>query len=132
MTRSRRRLFACLGILGIVFAQLAVTAHACALRAGAMTVGAPATMTRAHEGHCGGQYAAPMPQAPAGNACEVQCTDGAPVAAAPDLPPVMFAALTVSMAPAAMPIAAHAWDRSVLAASGAAPPRALQFCRLLI
>ena len=132
MTRSRRRLFACLGILGIVFAQLAVTAHACALRASAMTVGAPAAMTTAHEGHCGGQHAAAVPQAPSGNACEVQCTDGAPVAAAPDLPPVMLVALISPLAPAAMPVEAREWDRSVLAASGAAPPRALQFCRLLI
>jgi len=36
------------------------------------------------------------------------------------------------LAPTAMPVEAREWDRSVLAASGAAPPRALQFCRLLI
>ncbi len=132
MTRSRRRLFACLGILGIVFAQLAVTAHACALRAGTLTVGAPAAMASMHEGHCGAQHATPMPQAPSGNACEVQCTDGAPVAVAPDLPPVMLVALISPLAPTAAPVEAREWDRSVLAASGAAPPRALQFCRLLI
>jgi len=132
MTRNRRRLFACLGILGIVFAQLAVTAHACTLRASTMSVGAPGAMTLAHEGHCGGQHASTAPQAPSGNACEVQCTDGAPVAAAPDLPPVTFVALIAPLMPATMPVAEREWDRSVLAASGAAPPRALQFCRLLI
>ena len=132
MTRSRRRFFACLGILGIVFAQLAVTAHACALRANAMTAGAPAATTSAHAGHCGGHHAAPVPQAPSGNACEVQCTDGAPVAAAPDLPPVMQVAMITPSSPAVMPVEARAWDRSVIASSGAAPPRALQFCRLLI
>ena len=120
------------GILGIVFAQLAVTAHACALRANAMTVGGPAAMTTAHQGHCDGQHASAAPQAPPGNACEVQCTDGAPVTAAPDLPPVMLVALISPLAPTAMPVEAREWDRSVLAASGAAPPRALQFCRLLI
>ena len=132
MTCSRRRLFACLGILGIAFAQLAVTAHACALRASGMTLGAPAAMTVAHEGHCGGQHAASMPQAPSGNACEVQCTDGAPVTAAPDLPPVTLVAMMVPLASATMPAEARERDRSVLAASSAAPPRALQFCRLLI
>ena len=131
MTRSRRRLFACLGILGIVFAQLAVTAHACALRADAMTVGAPAAMTIAHAGHCGGQHASAVPQAPSGNACEVQCTDGARVSTAPDLPPVLLVALVSPLALATVPIEAREWGRSVLAASAAAPPHALQFCRLL-
>jgi hypothetical protein len=132
MTRSRRRLFACLGILGIVFAQLAVTAHACALRANAMSVGAPAATTTAQKGHCGGPHASAAPQAPSGNACEVQCTDGAPVTAAPDLPPVMQVAMILPSSPPAVPVEARARDRSVLASSGAAPPRALQFCRLLI
>lgn len=132
MTRSRRRLSACLGILGIVFAQLAVTAHACALRANAMAAGAPAAVASANAGHCGMHQAAALPQAPSGNACEVQCTDGAPTAASPDLPPVAFVALVVPAAPVAMQVAVREWDRSVLAANGAAPPRALQFCRLLI
>ncbi len=56
-----------------------------------------------HEGHCGGaQSNAPL--APVANACEVQCTDGAPSVAAPDLPPVMLAVLPVVPAPAALPL----------------------------
>jgi hypothetical protein len=128
MTRSRRRLLAFFGILGIVFAQLVVTAHACALRANAM---AP-VVGSAHAGHCGGEHAATLPEAPSGNACEVQCTDGAPSATAPDLPAVAFVALIAPQAPATMPVAEREWDHSVLAASGAAPPRTLQYCRLLI
>jgi hypothetical protein len=129
MTRSHRRVVACLGILGLAFAQLAVTAHACMIRAAGPP--APAAII-AHGGHCAGLQDATAPEAPQGNACEVQCTDGAPSAAVHDLPPVALVALALPLTPATTPAEARAWGRSFLAANSAAPPRALQFCRLLI
>jgi hypothetical protein len=132
MTRSRRRFLAWFGILGIAFAQFAVTAHACALRVGSTPAHTASASAAAHEGHCGGQHAAALPQAPQGNACEVQCTDGAPSGAALDLPPVALVTLAVPLVPATVPAEAREWGRSMLAANSAAPPLALQFCRLLI
>ncbi len=99
MTRSRRRCLAWFGILGIAFAQIAVTAHACALRVGDGAVAPGVGDATAHEGHCGGQHAVALPQAPQGNACEVQCTDGAPSGAAPDLPPVALVTLRCRWCP---------------------------------
>ncbi len=71
------------------------------------------------------------PVAPVSNACEVQCTDGAPSAASPDIPPVTLAILPAAPASVAVTTDAREWDRSVLAATSAAPPPLLQFCRLL-
>ena len=83
-----------------------------------------------HEGHCGGvQSNAPL--APVANACEVQCTDGAPSVAAPDLPPVMLAVLPVVPPTAALPLAERARDSMLLASIGAQPPPHLQFGRFL-
>lgn len=129
MTRSHRRLVAWLGILGIAFAQLAVTAHACMIRATEHESVAPAA-AMAHEGHCAGQQGTAA-LAPQGNACEVQCTDGAPSATAADLPPVALALLPSPSVPIAIAVDVRAWDRSVLAATSAGPPPLLQFCRLL-
>jgi hypothetical protein len=131
MTRSNRRLVAWLGILGIAFAQLAVTAHACVTRTMAMETFVAEAHALAHEGHCMGQ----QPGAaftPHGNACEVQCTDGARSAGTPDLPPVAPVPLMVALAPVATIAKTGVRDSSVLAANSAAPPLALQFCRLLI
>ncbi len=68
MNRTHRRLVAWLGILGIAFAQLAVTAHACMIRVQvpANVAAAPATP---HHGHCSGQGSS-APVAPQGDACE--------------------------------------------------------------
>ncbi len=131
MTRSNRRLVAWLGILGIAFAQLAVTAHACVIRATATEGFAAAAPAVAHEAHCAGQQAAAS-ATPDGNACEVQCTNGVPPSGTPDVPPVALAPLSIAMSPVATPVVVSQWDRSVLAANSAAPPLALQFCRLLI
>ena len=132
MTRSRRRFLAWLGIVGIVFAQVAVTAHACALRTETMRMSPPSATAGAHEGHCAGHHATALPQAPQGNACEVRCTDVAPSAAAHDIPMVALVALDVPPAPVTTPAVAREWGRSFLAANGAGPPLALKFCRLLI
>lgn len=130
MNRTHRRFVAWLGILGIAFAQLAVTAHACTIRVQvpASVAAVPATP---HHRHCSGQHAS-APLAPQGNACELQCSEAAPTSAMPDLPPVALSALTVAIAPAASPGATRAYGRSLLAANSAAPPLSLQFCRLLI
>ena len=130
MTRSHRRLVAWLGILGIAFAQLAVTAHACMIRGDGSGIPASAAMS-AHADHCAGALDGAKPLAPQGNACELQCTDGAPSVAAPDLPPVALAPSLVPPAPIATPVDAREWNRAVLAAISAGPPPLLQYCRLL-
>ena len=129
MTRRHRRFSAWLGILGIAFAQAGVAAHACVTDASVHASAARAVAV-AHDGHCAGvQGTAPV--APVSNACEVQCTDGAPSVAPLDIPSVTLAVLDVAPAPVAVIIDAREWDRSVLAATSAAPPPLLQFCRLL-
>lgn len=87
----------------------------------------------AHEGHCADKMikAAAVPVAPIANACEVQCTDGAPTGAAPDPPPVLLDVLPVAPQPVGIAIDVREWDRSVLAATSAAPPPLLQFGHLL-
>jgi hypothetical protein len=129
MTRSRRRIAAWLGILGIAFAQAVVAAHACVTGV-PVHASAARAVAMAHEGHCAGvQGTAPV--APVSNACEVQCTDGAPSVAPLDIPPVTLAILPVAPAAVAVATDVREWDRSVLAATSAAPPPLLQFCRLL-
>jgi hypothetical protein len=130
MTRPHRRLVAWIGILGVAFAHVAVTAQACVLRASADP--APARVAPAqHADHCGGADQGAVPGTPQGNACEVQCTDGALSAAAPDLPPVTLESLPLPPAPLVVAVDARAWDLSVLAATSAGPPPLLQYCRLL-
>jgi hypothetical protein len=133
MTRSRRRFAVWFGILGIAFAQVAVTAHAC-LTGASVNASAARAVAMAHEGHCTGVpgTAQPAPLAPIANACEVQCTDGAPSATAPDLPPVALAVLPVAPTPVTMTLAERAWDSTWLAATGAQPPPLLQFGHFLI
>ena len=130
MTRSRRRLVAWFGILGIAFAQIAVTAHACMLRSDAGAAPALATTTP-HNAHCAAALQGGEPATPQGNACEVQCSDGALSAAAPDMPTAALASSLVPVAPLPLLVDAREWDRSVLAAASAGPPPLLQYCRLL-
>ncbi len=131
VNRTRRRCVAWLGILGIAFAQLAVSAHACVIGAKTAENVAAAALAMPQRAHCG-EVGEARPLAPQANACEVQCTEGAPSAATPDLPPVVLTSLPVSVAPVAMLASMRDWGRAVLAANSAAPPLALQFCRLLI
>jgi hypothetical protein len=129
MTRRRRRFAAWFGILGIAFAQFAVTAHAC-LTGAVVHATAAKAVAMAHEGHCAGVQAK-APLAPVSNACEVQCTDGAPSAAAPDLPPVLQAVLPVAPPAVLLPFSERAVDVAALAAASAQPPPQLQFGRFL-
>jgi hypothetical protein len=130
MTRSHRRLVAWIGILGIAFAHIAVAAQACVIRGDVLRDRA-AVAVPSHADHCAGAYHGAAPVAPPGNACEVQCTDGTPFAAVPDLAPV--AHMSLPFLPLAPPtsVDVRAWDRSVLAAAGAGPPPLLLCCRLL-
>jgi len=130
MTRRPRRFAAWLGILGIAFAQVAVTAHAC-LTGAAVHATAAKAVAVVHEGHCGGAKA-DAPIAPVANSCEVQCTDGAPSGPAADLPPVAFAVLPASPAPIDLVLSLQAVDRTSLEAASARPPPQLQFARFLI
>ena len=129
MTRRPRRFAAWLGILGIAFAQVAVTAHAC-LTGAAVHATAAKAVAMVHEGHCAGAKA-DAPMAPIANSCEVQCTDGAPSGAAADLPPVALAVLPVAPAPSDPVLSQQASDRTSLEAASARPPPQLQFVRFL-
>jgi hypothetical protein len=129
MTRRPRRFAAWLGILGIAFAQVAVTAHAC-LTGAAVQATAATAVAMAHEAHCAGARA-DAPIAPVANSCEVQCTDGAPSGPVVDLPPVVLAGLPVAPAPVGPVIALQASDRTSLEATSARPPPQLQFLRFL-
>jgi len=133
MSRFLRRCVAWLGILGIVFAQFVATAHACAPggSAGHERPGlASAASAAAAAGHCAGHAAAPV--APAGNLCEVHCTDGATPATALDLPPVALAPLPVA-APALAALAVVAAPQGLHPAPlPAGPPIVLRFGHFLI
>jgi hypothetical protein len=131
VNRTRRRCVAWLGILGIAFAQLAVSAHACMIGAKTAENLAATVPAMPQHRHCG-ETGENTPLAPQANACEVQCTEGAPSAGTPDLPPIVLTSLPVSVAPVSTLASLRYWGRSVLAANSAAPPLALQFCRLLI
>jgi hypothetical protein len=130
MTRKPRRFAAWLGILGIAFAQVAVTAQAC-LTGAALHASAAKAVAMAHEGHCDGGSPGAVPMAPNTNACEVQCTDGAPTGAAPDLPPVMLTVLPAASGPIDFTLPLQTWDRMSLEATRAQPPPQLQFVRFL-
>jgi len=136
MNRSSRRLVAWLGILGIVLAQFAATAHACAVGSGALhdllpaaIAGGPVPGAVAGD-TCAGHMTGAV--VPAANVCEVHCSDGATPVAVLDLPAVALAPLPVPAIPLAA-LAADAmpaWVR--IAALSAGPPIVLQFGHLLI
>jgi hypothetical protein len=129
MIRRPRRFAAWLGILGIAFAQVAVTAHAC-LTGTAVQATAAKTVAMAHEGHCVGAKAE-APIAPVANSCEVQCSDGAPSGVVLDLPPVALAVLPLAPAPIGPVLSLQASERTTLEATSARPPPQLQFLRFL-
>jgi len=133
MTKAMHRVVAWIGILGIAFAQFAVTAHACAHGAAPRTGHAPAVIAAdaaVVTSHCGDQDAGRA--APAPNLCEVHCTDAATPTPALDLPAAALAPLPVAAITLADLAATATPQPSHLAAPGRAPPLILQFGRLLI
>jgi hypothetical protein len=135
MNRSTRRFVAWVGVLGIILAQMVATAHACRLgdaaarehRAAVIAHGA--SWTPPADLHCGAHVSG----ADTPNLCEVHCADGATPVAGLDLPPYVQPPLAVpgiSLANLARNAASVAGDDA--STQGGAPPRNLQFCRLLI
>jgi len=131
IARSTRRAVAWIGILGIVAAQFALTAHACSLGASAAAGSGGVAVAAAHQpaAHPCGHAAEPVGVP---NLCEVHCSDGATAGSAPDLPQVSLAPLPVAVAPFAIAASTHSTVLARPAALPGAPPPALQFCRLLI
>ena len=131
-----RRFVAWVGLLGIVLAQFVAAAHACHLgqteapenRATRVAIdfepAAPCAMP------CPGHGAEPA--TPVANFCEVHCTDVASPVAALDLPPIVLAPLPVVLAPLGLVTANAPSPVDDVDAQSCAPPRNLQFCRLLI
>jgi hypothetical protein len=128
MSRRHRRFVSWLGIAAIAFAQFA-TAHAWLHPVHADLPASASALP--HSGNCGGGEGGAVPQAPERNACKLQCSEAAPNAAAPDLPPVDIASAPVIVAPAVLATVGRALGRTFLAADIAAPPLLLRFCRLL-
>jgi hypothetical protein len=138
-TGSTRRAVAWIGILGIVLAQFALTAHACALGASASFDPLGATIADARPAHVAMPDRASSPcgheadLAGGANLCEVHCSDGATSgSSAADLPPVALAALPVAAAPFAALSTAESAGLARPATLPGAPPPVLRFCRLLI
>jgi len=72
------------------------------------------------------------PATPVTNFCEVHCTDGATPVAALDLPLIVLAPLPLALAPYEHVAANSSSPADDVDAQSCAPPRNLQFCRLLI
>jgi hypothetical protein len=123
MSRIPRRWTAAFGVLAILFAQLVVSAHACAIGAAPSAMSAPAP---SHDAGCDRMDAAQRAL------CERHCHDEAqsqssPQPAAADFVPayvvrVTFGAIARITPPRAEPSLAHA----------TAPPAPIRNCRLLI
>ena len=130
--KSIRRFVAGFASVVILFGQLALTAYACPVQ----FVAAPVAMVHgashgdAGEAPCAGMDAAPVNSN--ANACEVHCTDGVAIPAAPDLPPVVLTALPAATAALAELGTTDAAAKALVAPVAGAPPPTLKFCRLLI
>ena len=123
MTRFSRNFASVLAILALVFAQLAASAHACALHQERV----PAEVT-AHHAQCGESGA--QEQAPSdSNVCSAHCQYGhaSHDAGAPDLPPAALAGAFLRVEPVApkRPPASRAGSR--LVPQAAAPPPSILF-----
>ena len=132
ISRSCRRLVACLAILAIVFGQLAMTAYACPVQATATPI-APmhdAMHPDAVGTACGGMDAAPADAQ--GNSCEVHCTNVIAADVHSDLPPVVLVAIPVDVRALAALGASDSAAHPALAPLPGAPPVTSRFCRLLI
>ncbi len=132
VSRSRRRVIAPLVSVAIVFAQLALTAHACAFHGSATLLAAAHAASRSEVVHHPCTESTAAPKSPQANTCEVHCTDGATLPVSPDVPSVTLAALPV---PEILLVARTATERAARASTTAlpgAPPAAIAFCRLLI
>lgn len=135
MSKSLRRMVAWIAMLGIVLAQTVAAAHACRLGEvnarvhGAAVVAIDSGQAAPCAVPCHGHDAGPAPVA---NFCEVHCTDGASPVAALDLPPMVQAPLPVALVPLEEVAAGAPPLADDVDAQSCAPPRGLQFCRLLI
>ncbi len=129
--RCVRRWVSSVAMVAVVFGQLAVAAHACAVQGAAATT-TPGTVSGvAHSGPpCADMDAAPAHAQD--NACESHCSEGLVAGAQPDVPPAVLTALLAS-AIAVPELRAGDGRRAVaLVPVSRAPPLTLQFCRLLI
>jgi hypothetical protein len=140
LTRRLRRVVALVAIAGLAFAQVAAASAACvaggSLRPQAAattttTSTTPSTTTPVHGEHCRGAVDA-TPAVPAGNACEVHCSDGAGPATALDLPAPALTMLAVPLVPLAARVDAGAPRNVHAVAVAGAPPPQLLYARFLI
>jgi len=126
MKRRARSCFAFVAMLGLLFAQLSLTAYACRMLDGeaATPVVAAVPMT-----DCADMVAA---QANA-NLCEVHCQDGikSTLATTGDVPPTVVLSF-ISSAFATNPRPCADVSHAVRDALAAAPPLPIRFCRFLI
>lgn len=127
MKRRARRWFAFVAMLGLLFAQLSLTAYSCPMQGGeaATPVVAMAPMTDCAE------LAAAQSK---GNLCEVDCLDGvkSTPATTGDVPQAVVLSFPFSSAFATNPRTCANGSHDVRDALAAAPPLPIRFCRFLI
>lgn len=127
MKRRARRYFAFVAMLGLLFAQLSLTAYACPKQGGdiAAPTSAVPVMTDCAD------LAATQPDA---NLCEVHCQDGvkSTPTTASDVPPALVSPILLASSAATLQgIVAHR-SNAVRDATAAGPPLPIRFCRFLI
>ena len=127
MKRRARRYFAFVAMLGLLFAQLSLTAYACPKQGGdiAAPIALVSTMSDCAD------LAGAQPDA---NLCEVHCLDGVKSAPATtiDVPPALASPILVASTFATtQSIVAHR-SNATRDALAAAPPLPIRFCRFLI
>lgn len=126
MKRRARSCFTFVAMLGVLFAQLSLTAYACPMQVGeaATPVVAVAPMT-----DCADLAAAQSNV----NLCEVHCQDGikSTLATTGDVPQAVVLSF-ISSAFATNPRPCADVSHAVRDAVAAAPPLPIRFCRLLI
>ena len=128
MVRRQRRWVAALVMLGVVFAQLVTSAHACTL---AVTAFQAATLVQPADDTMPSDCPAKGATANA-NVCDSHCAYGQQIGAQPDAPVAAIApqpALTVGVVSS---IVRSSLDTTILHARSTAPPISLLFSRFLI
>ena len=123
-SRTARKLAAALGVCAMVFAQIAVAAHACAVLGGESPVSAMAMPMDADDAPCNEQDAAP-------NLCIHHCQAEQTVDHQPPAPAIPVAIIVGSLEPSnRLPVSfqsAQSYSQALLARV-TAPPSAVRNC----
>jgi hypothetical protein len=122
MTRRSRTFAALFTFLALVFAQVAASAHLCALHQAG-----DAVQVIAHNDHCGGQQQQQPPDG--GNVCAEHCQYGKALAdhSVPDMPVASLDGPYLRVEPVSSAISASGTPARRVAPAAAPPPPAILF-----